>query len=325
MLGLIARKLVSLVAVLLAVSFLTFMLINLLPGDPALQVLGPGGAQSPEVIEQVREDLKLNDPLPVRYFSWLADAATGDLGRSYQTRMEVTEAIKQRLPVTLEITVVAMLMAVIVSIPLGVITAYRANTYFDKSVTTATFGLLSIPNFMLALFLIYTFAVRFDMFPATGWARLTPFPENLYENLRSAFLPSLSLAVGNIAVLTRLLRTDMIATLQEDHVTMARAKGLPTWRILFRHALRPSSFSLLTVAGLQMGALIGGTVVIETIFALPGVGRLLIDSIFQRDLLVVQGIVLLLSVAYVGVNFAVDILYSFLDPRIRLGESRVNA
>jgi len=322
MIGLIGRKVVALVAVLLAVSFLTFTLMEFLPGDPALQVLGPGGAQSAEIIEQVREDLNLNDPFLLRYVHWLGDAVTGDLGRSYQARMEVTDAIKQRVPVTLEIAVLAMLMALLISIPLGVVTAYRANTYFDKSVTTATFGLLSVPSFMLALFLIYTFAVRFHVFPATGWTRLTADPA---ENLRSAFLPALSLSVANIAVLTRLLRTDMISTLQEDHVTMARAKGLPTWRILFRHALRPSSFSLLTVAGLQMGALIGGTVVIEQLFALPGVGRLLIDSIFQRDYPVVQGIVLLLSVAYVGMNFLVDILYSVLDPRIRLGGSRVNA
>ena len=320
--ALIGRKLAALVAVLLAVSFLTFTMMEFLPGDPALQVLGAGGAQDPETIEAVRRDLRLDDPFLVRYVSWLGDAVTGDLGRSYQSRMEVTDAIRQRLPVTLELAVLAMFMSLVVAIPLGVITAYRANTYFDKSVTTGTFGLLSIPNFMLALFLIYTFAVRFDMFPATGWTRLTADPA---ENLRSAFMPALSLAAGNIAILTRLLRTDMIATLQEDHVTMARAKGLPTWRILFRHALRPSSFSLLTVAGLQMGALIGGTVVIEVLFALPGIGRLLIDSIFQRDLLMVQGIVLLLSVAYVGMNFLVDILYTFLDPRIRLGGSRVNA
>jgi peptide/nickel transport system permease protein len=322
MLRLIARKMVALVAVVLAVSFLTFFLINLLPGDPALLVLGPGGAQSPEVIEQVREDLHLNDPLPVRYAKWLGDALHGDLGRSYQSRQQVLDAIRERVPVTLELGVLAIVMAIVISIPLGVFSAYRANSIFDKGVTASSFGLLSIPNFMLGLFLIYLLAVRFDLLPATGWERLTADP---MENLRRAIMPAVALGVPSIAVLTRLLRTDMIATLQEDHVMMARSKGLPTWHILFRHALRPSSFSLLTVAGLQVGALIGGTVVIEELFALPGVGRLLYQSILQRDYLVVQGVVLLLSVSFVVVNFVVDLLYSFLDPRIRLGESRVNA
>jgi peptide/nickel transport system permease protein len=322
MLRLIGRKLVALVAVMLVVSFLTYYLIEFLPGDPALQVLGPGGAQSTEIIEQVREDLGLNDPFIVRYGRWVGNAVQGDLGRSYQSRQEVSDAIRERLPVTLEIMIVAMLLSLLVAIPLGVLTAYRANTRLDKSVTAGTFGLLSIPNFMLALFLIYTFAVRFEIFPATGWERLTADP---YENLKRVFLPALSLAAGNIAVFTRLLRTDMIATLQEDHVTMARAKGLPTWRILFRHALRPSSFSLLTLAGLQVGVLIGGAVIIEELFALPGVGRLLFQSITQRDFLIVQGVVLVLSVGFVLVNFIVDLLYSFLDPRIRVGESRVNA
>ena len=318
---LIARKLLTLIPVLLVVSFLTYVMLDFLPGDPALQVLGPQGI-SPEAIEAVRADLRLDDPLPIRYLGWLGDAVQGDFGRSYQTRQEVFTAIKDRLPVTLEIAFLAMLMSVVVAIPLGVLTAYRGGTRLDKGVTAVTFGLLAVPNFMLALLLIYTLSVRYGLFPATGWTRFTVDP---IENLKSAFMPSLALAVGNVAVLTRLLRTDMIATLQEDHVLLARSKGLPTWRILFRHALRPSSFSLLTVGGLQIGALLGGAVIVEQIFALPGMGRLLLDSIFQRDLLIVQGVVLLIAVIYVVVNAAVDIIYTFLDPRIRHGASRANA
>lgn len=317
----IARKLLTLIPVLLVVSFLTYVMLDFLPGDPALQILGVGGA-TPEAIEAVRADLRLDDPLPVRYLGWLGDAVQGDFGRSYQTRQEVFTAVKDRLPVTLEIALLAMLMSVIIAIPLGVLTAYRGGTRFDKGVTGVTFGLLAVPNFMLALLLIYTLSVRYGLFPATGWTRFTVDP---IQNFKSAFMPALALAVGNIAVLTRLLRTDMIATLQEDHVLLARSKGLPTWRILFRHALRPSSFSLLTVGGLQIGALLGGAVIVEQIFALPGMGRLLLDSIFQRDLLIVQGVVLLIAVIYVVVNAAVDIIYTFLDPRIRHGASRANA
>jgi peptide/nickel transport system permease protein len=231
-------------------------------------------------------------------------------------------AIMDRLPVTLELTLLSMFMALAIAIPLGVLSAYRVGSRFDRAVTGVTFGLLALPNFIFALVLILVLAVQFNVFPATGW---TPLSDGLFDNLRSAFLPALTLAVGNIAVFTRLLRTDMIATLQEDHVTLARAKGLPTRRILFRHALRPSSFSLLTVAGLQVGALLSGTVIVETIFGLPGVGRLLLDSINARDLLTVQGVVLLLAVSFVLINFVVDLLYTVLDPRIRSGAARVRA
>lgn len=318
---LIGKKLLTLIPVLLAVSLLTYLLLSLLPGDPALLVLG-GQAGSAETIAAVRAELGLDRALPLRYLSWLWAALQGDLGTSYITRQEVTGAILERLPVTLEIMGLSLLMALVIAIPLGVFSAYRVGGRFDKSVTGATFGLLAMPNFIFALILILVFSVGLGLFPATGWSRLS---DGLLDNLRAAFLPALALAVSNIAVFTRLLRTDMIATLQEDHVTLARAKGLPTSRILFRHALRPSSFSLLTVAGLQVGTLLSGAVIIETIFALPGVGRLLFDAINSRDLLMVQGVVLLLAVTYVLVNFVVDLLYTFLDPRIRSGAARVRA
>lgn len=320
-LRLVAMKLLSLLPVLFAVSLLTYLLLSLLPGDPALQILGTS-AVSQESLAAVREELRLNDPLPVRYLSWLANAVTGDLGRSYQSNQEVVDIIVQRLPVTAELVLLAVVFGVVLSILLGVSSSYRAGTKYDKAVTAVTFGLLAIPRFVLALVLIFTFSVAYQVFPATGWV---PFTVDPLANLRSAFLPALSLAVTGIAVQTRLLRTDMIATLQEDHVTLARAKGLPTWRILFRHALRPSSFSLMTVVGLQIGNLLGGAVVIEEIFALPGLGRLLFQSIAGRDLMVVQGAVLVAAVGFVVVNFVVDMLYSFLDPRIRLEGSRAHS
>lgn len=318
---LIGQKLLTLVPVLLAVSLLTYLMLNLLPGDPALLVLGPD-AVSAESIAAVRAELGLDRPLPVRYLAWLGEALTGDLGRSYITQQEVTGAILDRLPVTLELMVLSLTIALVLAIPLGVFSAYRAGSRFDKLVTGTTFGLLALPNFIFALLLIFFLSVRLGLFPATGWQ---PISDGLVGNLKAAFLPALALSVTNIAVFTRLLRTDMITTLQEDHVTLARSKGLPTWRILFRHALRPSSFSLLTVAGLQVGALLSATVIVETIFALPGVGRLLFDAINSRDLLMVQGVVLVLAVSYVLVNFVVDLLYTFLDPRIRSGAARVRA
>jgi peptide/nickel transport system permease protein len=314
---LVLAKLPSLLATLMVVSFLTFLLTSLLPGDPALQILGADNA-TPEAIEAVRSDLRLDDPLPARYGSWLADAATGDLGRSYRSGQEVTEAIAERLPVTIEIGLLAMLIALAGAIPLGTWSAYKAGSTADRSVTGATFGLLAVPNFMMAILLILVFAESLGWLPATGWVRLTEDP---LQNLRSALLPALSLAIGELAVYTRLLRSDMISTLQQDSITMARAKGITPARILFRHALRPSSFSLMTVVGLQVGAIISGSVIVETLFAVPGVGRLLVDSILQRDLLMVQGIALVIAAAFVMINFTVDLLYSLLDPRIRHGRA----
>jgi peptide/nickel transport system permease protein len=311
---LIALKALSLVPVLLAVSCLTFLMLNLLPGCVECEVLGPDNLDNPDAVAAVREDLRLDDPLPVRYGAWLGDALSGDLGRSYITRQEVTTAIGERLPVTLEIMALSMIFALVISIPLGIVTAYRSGGLLDRSVTGVTFGMLAIPSFMMALLLIYLFAVELGWFPATGWTHLTDDPA---ENLRSAFMPALSLALVNVAIFTRLLRTDMIATLQEDHVLLARSKGLPTWRILTRHALRPSSFSLLTVAGLTLGNLLGGAVIVEQLFALPGIGRLLFDAIFRRDLMVVQGVVLVITAGFVVANGLVDVLYSVLDPRLR--------
>ena len=313
----VLRKLPSLLATLLAVSFLLFLTTSLLPGDPALQILGPENA-TPEAIAAVRAELGLDDPLPVRYVEWLGNVVTGDFGRSYRTNESVSEAILDRLPVTAEIGILAVIIALTVAIPVGILAAYRAGSRTDKVITTTSFGLLSVPNFLVAILLIFIFAVWLGVLPATGWV---PFTENPAQNLRSALLPALSLAVGEMAVYTRLLRTDMIGTLQQDFVTMARVKGVSNGRILFRHALRPSSFSLLTVVGVQIAAIIGGTVVIETLFALPGVGRLLLEAVSNRDFLLVQGVGLVIAVSFVVINFIVDILYSYLDPRISHGRS----
>lgn len=314
----VLRRVPRLVGVLLAVSALTFLMTSLLPGDPAIEMLGTDNV-TPERLAAAREELGLDEPLPVRYLDWLGDAVTGDLGRSFRTNQRVIDAVTERLPVTAEIAALAVAIALLVSVPLGAYTAYRANGLADKLATATTFGLLSIPSFMLALVLVYVFALQLGWLPTSGWTRLTADP---LENLRTAVLPAVSLAVGEIAAYTRLLRTDMIATLQEDFVQMARAKGLPTLRVLARHALRPSTLSLVTVVGLNIGTLAGGALIIETIFALPGIGRLLVESIYQRDLLMVQGVVLVVATVYVVANFLVDVLYSVIDPRIRTDRVR---
>lgn len=299
--------------VLLAVSFLTFSMIQLLPGDPALQILGADNA-TPENVAAVRAELGLDRPFLSQYLSWVGDALQGDLGRSFQTNQPVREAITERLPVTAEVGALAVVIALVFAVPLGVASAYRAGGRFDRGLTTVSFALLSVPGFMLALLFIWTFAVRLGWLPASGWVRLTRDP---WENLRTAILPSLSLAIAEMAVYTRLLRSDMVQTLQEDFLLFARAKGLPSMHILFRHALRPSSLSLMTVIGLQLAGLLGGAVIVESIFALPGVGRLLVDAIYQRDILVVQGVVLVLAASFVIVNFLIDLVYTIVDPRIR--------
>lgn len=311
-------RLPIMVATLLVVSFLTFLLTALLKGDPAVVILGPEGAKDPEAVAAVRDDLHLDDPLPQRYVNWLGDAVTGDLGRSYRTGQEVTEAIGERLPVTIEVGVLAIVIALATAIPAGTFSAFRAGGAADRVITGTSFGLLAVPNFMMAILLIWVLAETLGWLPATGWVRLTDDP---LENLRTAIMPALALAIGEFAVYTRLLRADMITTLQQDSITMARAKGIPTRRILFRHALRPSSFSLMTVVGLQVGAIIGGAVIVEQLFALPGVGRLLVDSILQRDLVMVQGVALVIAVSFVVINFVVDMLYTALDPRIRHGRA----
>jgi peptide/nickel transport system permease protein len=239
---------------------------------------------------------------------------TGDLGESARNQQPVWEAITQRLPVTIELLLYSQFLALVVAVPMGLVAAQRAGGVFDRVSTSALFALLSVPNFMLALVLILIFAVRLQWFPAVGY---TPFTEDPLENLRSFFLPALTLAVAEMAVYMRLLRTDLIATLQEDYITMAKAKGMPSRRVLLRHAFRPSTFSLVTVIGLNFGRLIGGTLIVEVIFALNGLGKYTVDGILGQDYIPVQGAVVVIASGYVLINFAVDMFYAVLDPRIR--------
>jgi peptide/nickel transport system permease protein len=308
------RRLLQLIPVLLIVSFLTFLLLNLLPGGTDQVAVTVCTGCSREEIDAVKADLDLDRPLLVRYVDWLGDALRGDLGRSYINEVDVSQLLSERLPISLQLMLYAQVLSLVIAIPLGVLAAYRANTRLDRTLSTSAFGLLSLPNFILGVLLVYLFALQLDWLPATNAPK---FSEDPAEHFKSMILPSFTLALGLVAIYMRLLRTDMMATLQEDFIGVAKAKGMPTRHILMRHAFRPSSFSLLTVAGITVGNLIGGTLIVEQIFGLNGLGSLIVFGIFQRDFLVVQGAVVIICVAFVLVNFVIDLLYGFLDPRIR--------
>ena len=313
MLKTIAFILLRLVATLLAITFLTFLMVALLPGDPVDTILGTG-PRTPEQVESIREDLNLDDPFLVRYFTWLGDAVTGDLGDSYITDQPVSDTIRQRVPVTAELAFMAIGIAVLVAIPVGVLGAYKQSKWQDSTTSAAAEVALSIPNFIFGIFLIWLFAVQWDLLPASNWNRLS---DGIGANLQTSIMPALALALGTMAVFSRLIRSDMIATLREDYILSARAKGLSDRYILFRHALRPSSLSLMTIVGISFGALLGGTVVIEQLFAIPGLGGSLINAINGRDIILIQGITVFIAVMFIIINTVVDLLYAVLDPRIR--------
>lgn len=317
MLKVVGLRVVRLIATLLAVSFLTFMLGVFLPGDPINVILPPDAPRDEATVARLTEELGLDDPTLVRYGRWLGDAVQGDLGYSYVTDQPVWGTIKDRLPVTAELAVLATIIALIIAVPTGVIGGYKEGKPVDKLSSAAVQVGLSVPSFIVGIFLIWLLTVKtgFLGLPSTGWKRIST--DGLAANLKSAILPAIALSLSPMAYYTRLLRSDMIGTLKEDYVLSARAKGLTDRYILGRHALRPSSLSLVTIIGLQMGILLGGTVVIEQIFALPGLGSRLLSAINQRDIQMVQGITVFIATVYVVINTIVDFVYMAIDPRIR--------
>jgi peptide/nickel transport system permease protein len=308
------RRLIQLAVVLVVVSFFSFSLISLVPGDPVVAIVG---FASPEQFAEVRHQIGLDDPFLVQYWHWLSGFVQGDLGEIYSGptgRSAVSTAIAQALPVTLELMAYSMILTALIALPLGVLSAYKSGSKTDKAISAGAFGSIALPDFALAIVLAYWVGVKLAWLPTSGYVKPSV---SLTENIKSLTLPAISLAVGQIAAYMRLLRSDMIATLQEDYILMAKSKGIPTRRILWRHALRPSSLTLLTVAGLNIGALIGGTIVIENLFQIPGMGKLLYFSIFGRQFVELQSIVAVIAIGYVLVNVGVDVLYTILDPRIR--------
>ena len=311
----VLQRLGQLVVVLFLVTALTALLFSLLPGDLA-EVSIPFG--SDEQREALREDLGLKEPIHVQYGRWMGNFLQGDFGSFYRQGnvTSVVERVKSTAPVSLQLMLYAQVLALALAIPLGILTARRAGTAVDKGTNTTAYALLALPNFVLALVLAYVLGVELQWVPPQGYVRLT---DNAGEHFRSMILPTLSLAVGQIAIYMRLLRTDLVATLQQDFILMAKSKGITERRVLWRHALRPSSLTLLTAAGLNVGTLIGGALILEIIFNLDGMGRLIFESISERQVVAIQSLVAIVAVAYVLVNFLVDLLYAILDPRIRRG------
>lgn len=316
MLNFVVRRILAILPVLLAVSLLTFLIASLLPGDLAFVILGDQA--TPENVAALRHEMGLDQPLWWRYLSWLGHVLHGDLGRSFRTGQTVLQAISERIPVSLELMLMAEFIGLLIGVPLAIACAARAGGAFDRFMTGSAFAMLSMPSFLMAILLIYLFAVELHWLPATGYV---PFTEAPLANLRFFVLPALTLALAEWPGIMRVLRSDMIATLQEDYIALAKAKGLKPSRILFVHALKPSSLTLVTVTGINIGRLLGGTLIVESIFALPGIGRLLVGAIYTRDLVILQGVVLLVACGFVIVNFIVDMLYAVLDPRIRHGRA----
>ena len=311
---LLGTKLIELVVVLAVVSLVSFAMLSLVPGDnPELRMLGDSA--TPEAIAELRAELGLDDPFPQRYARWLGDVLQGDLGRSMTTNQDVSAIIAERLPITLQLAGMALAVGLLFAVPLGVVSAWRAGGLIDRIVTSTSFAVLSLPSFLVAIVLIIIFAVRLQVLPAApAWV---PFTQDPTANLRNLILPVTAMALGEVAVLTRVLRSDMIEVLQLDYIKTARAKGMPTWFVLLRHALPSALLSMLTLVGLQIAGAMTGAVVIEQIFGLPGLGRTLLLAILSRDLVVVQGLVLVIASAYVIVNAVVDLAYQLVDPRIR--------
>lgn len=321
----VAQRLALLVGVLFVVSFLIFMMVRMLPGDPVLSVTGipQSAADDPQYADRIaeaREFLNIEDPIPVAYARWVGDLLPPDvdLGFSFVRNTPVEELLSTAIPRTLRLMLYTIVLALALAVPLGVLAAYKAGGWVDRAISTAAFGTIAVPSFVLAIVLIWIFAINLGWFPASG---VVDWDEGIVDHAKSYALPVLSLALGQAAVFARLLRTDMVTTLQEDYIGMAKAKGMPVRRILLRHALRPSSFTMLTVVGLNVGQLIGGAVITEQIFNINGLGSQVAAGVLRSDYILVQTSVVLIAAAFVTLNFAVDLLYGFLDPRVRHARS----
>jgi peptide/nickel transport system permease protein len=303
----------ELLAVLFLVSLGVFLLLSLVPGDPAVAVLGEG--RTPAEYDALREQLGLNDPLMTRYADWLGGVLKGDLGTSLvPPQTAVLDRIGSALPVSLELAVLGLVMALAMALPLAMWSAYHQGGRADRAISAVTFGLLSMPSFLIGLILIAVLVNSLGIFPRNEWVRPG---DGLVGNLSHAFLPALTIALMEAAMFTRILRNDLVTTLHEDFILAARARGMSPLRVMVSDALRPSSFSLVTVLALSIGRLVGSTVIVEYLFALPGMGKLVIDAANQGNYPVVQGAVLVIAVIYVGSNALIDRSYGLLDPRTR--------
>ena len=301
----VARRVAATVPVLLGVSLLVFSMLQLVPGDPVRLMLSEFQS-TPEQIDRLRSQLHLNEPLPVQFGRFVWNASHGDLGTSIRTRRPVAVEIVDNLPSTIQLALAGLLVAAAVGVSLGIVAAVNQHSWVEVgSMLVALLG-VSLPSFWLGLLLIFLLSLRVPLFPATGGG-----------DLLHLVLPAVTLGLGAAAILARLTRSSMLEVLHQEYVTTARAKGLKEWGVIVRHALKNALIPVVTIFGLQFGQLLAGTFVVETVFARPGLGRLAIDGILNKDLPVVQGVVLVVAVSYVVVNLLVDLVYAALDPRIR--------
>ena len=308
------RRVGTSVLVLLLASIVVFVGVRALPGDAAVALAGE--ESNPVALEQIREKYGLNDPVPVQYVRYLGNSLQGDLGFSTRTGLDVTEIILDRLPVTLELALLSLAVGLLIGIPAGILSALRRGTWIDNTSNAVGLMGLSIPNFWLGLVLILVVSVQLGLLPASGYV---PFLEDPVANLERMLLPAIVLGTGLSAVLMRQMRSAMLETMSADYVRTARSKGLSEKQVVLVHALRNSLVTVVTVLGLQLGALISGAVITEQIFVIPGFGKLIVDGVFTRDYPVIQGVALVTVCGYVLVNLLVDLTYSFLNPRIRVG------
>ena len=312
MLAYVIRRLIATVVVMAVVAFVVFLLLYLTPGDPA--AILAGDAATSEDIRRIREKLGLDEPFLVRFGGWVARLLHGDLGISIFTNLPVTHLIAQRIEPTLSLTLCTLVVSVTIAVPLGVIAAARAGTWIDRMVMAFSVLGFSVPVFVLAYILILTFSIGLDWLPVQGYR---PISDGLWEWARHLILPSTALGTVYIALIARITRASMLDVLAQDYVRTAQAKGLAPGEVLVGHALKNAAVPIVTVIGIGIALLIGGAIVTETVFAIPGIGRLTVDSILRRDYPIIQGVVLIFSGAYVLINLVVDLSYMFLDPRIR--------
>jgi peptide/nickel transport system permease protein len=310
----IIRRVLLLIPVLFGVSVVTFMLVRSLPGDPASMAIGVDQRITPEQRALVEKSYGLDQSKPVQYVKWMQHVLTGDLGKSLRTKRPLSTELQLRLPVTIELAILASLLGMIPAVAIGVFAALKRNSAADYAATIATLLGISAPSFLIAILLMLLFSYKLKWLPPVGYVAFTEDP---IGNLKGMIMPALSLALPLSAVIMRNTRSAVLEVLNQDYVRVARAKGLSGQQVLIKHILPNSALPIITIAGIQMAALLGGTVIIEQIFGLPGVGRYIYDAITNRDYPVVQGVTLVLATLFVTVSMLVDIMYAVVDPRLR--------
>ncbi|MBP1140315.1 peptide/nickel transport system permease protein [Pseudomonas sp. PvP009] len=312
MLMFILRRLLSSIPTLILVSLFVFTLQKLLPGDPVLAMAGE--ERDPAVMEYLRDKYRLDDPIPLQYLNWVGNVLTGDLGSSLRTEQPVTTLLASKLPVTLELAVLALLIALLIGIPTGIISAVRKGTAVDYGANVVALSGISIPHFWLGILLIMVFAVKLQWLPASGFV---PMGEDFGQNLKTLILPAFVLGAGLSGILMRHTRSAMLEVLRADYVRTARAKGLFPRTVILKHALRNALMPIITLTTLLFGELLGGAVLTEQVFSIPGFGKIIVDAVFNRDYAVVQGVVLCVAIGFLMLNLLADVLYRLINPRLR--------